>query len=272
MAPEQALAPLDERHEAAALLGPVVAVEERRAGRRRGRLRLGERRRRLGRGFRGFRVRRPRRVAAGRLVLLLVVLLRRRLLELVDPGRVLLAVAGLVAAPHRVDGRQILVVERRDAGHGARLHGAAHHGPVPLREPLAARRALVRRVAPEDEVVAPLRRARPDVRRGKAPPPAPVQVGHQELVVDLGPRRARPEVLHGIQVGHVDALRGRAARVAELVDVHGEDAEVDAVVLLEEDHGPRLEGDGLRQLGTAGPDEVLAQHALDAERLRHARD
>ena len=48
----------------------------------------------------------------------------------------------------------------------------------------------MRRVAPEDEVVAALRRAGPDVRRVEAAAARPVEVGHEQLVVDLRARRA----------------------------------------------------------------------------------
>ena len=46
--------------------------------------------------------------------------------------------------------------------------------------------ALVRGVAPEDEVVPPLRGTRPQMRPLEAPRPHPRQISHNHLVVDSG--------------------------------------------------------------------------------------
>lgn len=70
------------------------------------------------------------------------------------------------------------------------------HVPVPPREPVPCWRLLVQGVAPEDEVVTPLRRAAPDVGGLEAATAEPVQVRHENLVVHRRPVFSRPEVLH----------------------------------------------------------------------------
>jgi len=70
------------------------------------------------------------------------------------------------------------------------------HVPVPPGQPVPSGRLLVEGVAPEDEVVASLRRAAPDVRGLEPAAPQPVQVRHQDLVVHRGSVLSRPEVLH----------------------------------------------------------------------------
>ena len=59
------------------------------------------------------------------------------------------------------------------------LERARDHGLVPRDEPLARGRALVRGVAPEDEVVAALRRTGPEVRRDEAAAARPLEVGRE---------------------------------------------------------------------------------------------
>mmetsp|Transcript_1626 Transcript_1626/g.7071 ORF Transcript_1626/g.7071 Transcript_1626/m.7071 type:complete len:607 (-) Transcript_1626:723-2543(-) len=273
------LPPLELRVEAADLLQPVVAVEDRRARwhlPRPGLVcpvgllgRQGDARRiRLGNPLK----RRPARLLPLALSLPALAgphaagLLHRALLILGDRQACEMPIIELV---HRRDDAERLPSPEELA--------------IPLREPLLGGRPLVRGVAPEDEVVSPLRRARPDVCPLEPSQPRPEEVRRQNLVVHLRARRPRSEVLDGVEIRDVHAplagVRRRRPRrprspVSDAVFLHvqAELANVHAVYPLKGQQVLRHEGDVCRDGSAPSEPEAVAHHLRHRElglRLAH---
>ena len=101
---------------------------------------------------------------------------------------------------------------------------------------------------PEDEGISTRRRASPNVRRLKSSFSCCSKVGDENLVIDFRTALPRPEVLHRIEIGDVDSLLlDRLGDVHGIfivlvisivfLDVHTEDADVQAIHLLKEGDG-----------------------------------
>jgi hypothetical protein len=116
---------------------------------------------------------------------------------------------------------------------------------------------------PEDEGISTRRRASPNVRRLKSSLSCCSKVGDENLVIDFCTALTRPEMFHRIKIGDVDSLLlGRLGEVRGIfivlvisvvfLDVHAEDANIQAVHLLKE-------GDGLLLVIDLGwrPDEIV---------------
>ena len=94
----------------------------------------------------------------------------------------------------------------------------------------------------EDIVVSFTWRTSPDVSQGEPQFLHVIQVSKKNLVVDRRTKVSGLEEVNGVEVGNVDAPgvgRGRVGAV--LLDVHAEETGVDAVDLLEGEHGSGAE-------------------------------
>ena len=90
----------------------------------------------------------------------------------------------------------------------------------------------------KDVVVSLARGTGPDVRQGVSQLLHVVQVAEQDLVIDRSPEVSRPEEVDRVEVRDVDSSSVGHGRVRSvLLDVHAEEADVDAVDLLEGEEG-----------------------------------
>ena len=95
-------------------------------------------------------------------------------------------------------------------------------------------------VAVEDVVIAFARRAGPNVRQGETQLLHVVEIAEKNLVVDRRSEMPRPEEVNGVEIGDVNATRvGHGGVRAVLLNVHTEEANVDAVNLFEGEKCPR---------------------------------
>ena len=120
-------------------------------------------------------------------------------------------------------------------GTDAQKESALKHGIVPLVETIATRSLLVWRMAPEDEVVSPMRRTGPYVGCPESAHLTPLQVANEHLVIDTRARLRWPEEFHTVQVAYIDAIPVWFRTViAVLLYVHAEEINIHTINPLEQ--------------------------------------
>ena len=172
---------------------------------------------------------------------LLSLLATLALLELLDD---ILHFGGKIISLHiRDDGGIILcvgevkIVHVGDLVTNTALLALDKHVDVPLPEPIVAGSLLVLGLSVEDVVVTLERWASPDVGSREAFVADIVEVGDENLVVDVGTHPPRPHVVDAIQVRHIDrAGIGRRIFLVVLVDVEAEEHSVNTIQVLEDDN------------------------------------
>ena len=113
-------------------------------------------------------------------------------------------------------------------------------------------------MAVEDVVVALAGWTRPDVSEREAHLLHVVEIAEKNLVIDRRSEVSRPEEVDRVEVGDVHTARVGHRRVgAVLLHVHAEEADVDAVDLLEGEERAGAVGERLTHL--AGVDESLTE-------------
>ena len=112
---------------------------------------------------------------------------------------------------------------------------APQHGRVPRVEALARGCALHTRMAPKDEIVTTLRRARPDMTVLEPTRLCPLHVAYHNLMVHQRPRFHGSEKFYAVEIRDVDTrtIRLRAC-IVKLLDVKAEETHVDSVNTLKE--------------------------------------